>query len=69
MYPEHYNKTSPTGYAIKVYSLLFSRFRNVMLLDADNLPLQDPTYLFHTNEFLKHGNLFWPDLWRTFLLK
>lgn len=68
-YPAHFNKTSPNGLAIKLYCLLFSRFKNILMLDADNLPLKDPRYLFHTHEFAKHGNLFWPDLWPTFLLK
>jgi hypothetical protein len=30
----------------KVYALMHSRFKEVLLLDADSLPLSDPAALF-----------------------
>jgi ADP-heptose:LPS heptosyltransferase len=49
------------GWALKPYAILHSQFREVLLLDADNVPTVDPGYLFETPEFLKSGAIFWPD--------
>jgi hypothetical protein len=49
------------GWAIKPYAVLASRFRQVLLLDADNVPAADPTFLFDTAQFLETGAIFWPD--------
>ncbi|KIZ03103.1 hypothetical protein MNEG_4853 [Monoraphidium neglectum] len=54
----HHRKVAPESFASKVYALAF-----VLLLDADNLPLACPDYLFSTTEFQEHGSLFWPDWW------
>jgi hypothetical protein len=35
----------------------------VLLLDSDNLPTQDPAVLFSTPAFTNHGFLTWPDFW------
>jgi len=35
-----------------------------MLLDADNIPERDPTFLFDSPQFLETGALFWPDFGR-----
>jgi hypothetical protein len=40
---------------------LHSRFREVLLLDADNVPVVDPEFLFETPQFTRTGALFWPD--------
>ncbi|MEM7147549.1 MAG: hypothetical protein AAF591_20705, partial [Verrucomicrobiota bacterium] len=40
-----------------------SPFREVIFLDADNVPLIDPEALFDTIEYREHGALFWPDYW------
>ena len=32
-----------------------------MLLDADNVPVRDPSYLFDVPEYQQAGALFWPD--------
>lgn len=32
---------------------------------ADNLPLRDPTSLFHSEIYKRHGIAVWPDLWKT----
>lgn len=41
----------------------------MLLLDSDNLPLIDPTELFESEPFVKHGNLFWPDFWKRMWIK
>ena len=35
----------------------------VLLLDADNTPLADPTALFDAPAFVEAGALFWADYW------
>jgi hypothetical protein len=35
----------------------------VLLLDSDNLPLVDPSWVFQDALYLRHSNLFWPDYW------
>jgi ADP-heptose:LPS heptosyltransferase len=49
------------GWELKPYALLHSRFREVLLLDADNVPVTNPEYLFSTPEFRATGAVFWPD--------
>jgi len=51
-----------TYFVTKPYALLFTRFREVLLLDSDNLPLRDPTYLFDDEAYRKAGVLCWPDM-------
>lgn len=52
------------GWELKSYALIHSPFRHVLLLDADNVPVIDPSFLFDTPEYLEHGALFWPDFGR-----
>jgi hypothetical protein len=52
-----------TRWVGKVAALLFCSFSEVLLLDADNTPLADPTPLFDDALYRQHGNLFWPDMW------
>lgn len=35
----------------------------VLMLDADNLPLRDPSYLFQSPQLTQHGVMAWLDLW------
>lgn len=51
-----------SGWESKPYSMLHSRFAEVLYLDADNLPARDPSYLFDDPHYQKHGGMFWPDL-------
>ncbi len=50
------------GFQIKPFALLHTRFDEVLLLDADNLPLRDPEPLFDSAPYREAGALFWPDL-------
>lgn len=50
------------GWELKAFALLRSPFEEVMLLDADNLPLRNPEFLFETPQYEKTGALFWPDI-------
>jgi Mannosyltransferase putative/Glycosyltransferase family 9 (heptosyltransferase) len=49
------------GYELKPYAILHCPFREVLLLDADNVPVRNPEYLFGTPEFQSSGAIFWPD--------
>lgn len=49
------------GWPLKPYAMLYSAFREVLLLDADNVPVVDPEFLWETPEFAATGALFWPD--------
>ena len=50
------------GWELKPFSVLHSRFREVLYLDADNVPVIDPTYLFDDARYRESGAVFWPDL-------
>lgn len=49
------------GWELKPYAMLHSAFDEVLLLDADNVPVLDPTYLFDEPEYRRYGAIFWPD--------
>jgi len=52
------------GWELKPYALLHCPFREVLLLDADNVPVIDPEFLFEARPFRETGAVFWPDLSR-----
>jgi alpha 1,2-mannosyltransferase len=49
----------------KQLSILASQFQEVLFLDADNIPLRDPAFLFDEPAYKQHGLLMWPDFWRS----
>jgi FkbM family methyltransferase len=52
------------GWELKPFSVIHSSFREVLYLDADNVPLRDPSVLFDCPAYQEHGAAFWPDLAR-----
>jgi hypothetical protein len=52
------------GWELKSYAVMHSRFREVLLLDADNVPVRNPSFLFDRAEYRTTGTLFWPDIVR-----
>jgi hypothetical protein len=50
------------GWECKPYAIVHSRFREVLWIDADNVPLVDPIFLFEDDGFKESGAIFWPDL-------
>jgi ADP-heptose:LPS heptosyltransferase len=52
------------GWELKSYAILHSPFREVLLLDADNVPVVKPDFLFTTPEYVATGAIFWPDFMR-----
>ncbi|GMF48135.1 unnamed protein product [Phytophthora fragariaefolia] len=51
------------GFSTKIHAVQHSKFENVLFLDADNVPVRDPTFLFESHEFRENGAIFWPDFW------
>ena len=49
------------GFQLKAYALLHCSFEEVLLLDADNVPVVDPQFLCETREYQNSGAVFWPD--------
>jgi len=49
------------GWELKPYAILHSPFREVLFLDADNVPVVNPEFLFDSPEFKTTGAIFWPD--------
>ena len=51
------------GYAAKPLALATSSFAEVLLLDADNMVLRDPTHLFESRQYSETGAVFWSDMY------
>jgi hypothetical protein len=49
------------GWELKCHALLHCAFAEALLLDADNCPVRDPSFLFDAAEYRKTGAVFWPD--------
>ncbi|KAE8886313.1 hypothetical protein PF010_g17247 [Phytophthora fragariae] len=51
------------GFLSKVFAIYNSHFQRVLFLDADNVPVRDPSFLFTSAELEANGAVFWPDFW------
>ncbi|MGO8926566.1 MAG: glycosyltransferase family 9 protein [Limisphaerales bacterium] len=62
------------GWVLKSSAVARCPFAEVLFLDADNLPVRDPSFLFETPQYAATGAIFWPDssvfthpsVWRIF---
>jgi hypothetical protein len=52
------------GWELKPYSIIHSKFREIIFLDADNVPVANPEYLLYDPDYLAKGSIFWPDFGR-----
>jgi hypothetical protein len=52
------------GWQLKPYAILNSTFKEVLLLDADNVCSLNPAPLFKTSEYKKAGAVFWKDAFK-----
>ncbi len=52
------------GYMIKLLALRAAPFKEVIYIDVDSFPLDNPEILFSDRHYRKKGSMFWPDLWR-----
>jgi hypothetical protein len=57
-----YPATIEGGWPLKPYAITHCRFREVVFLDADTVPLADPSELFTWEPYRRTGLLLWPDV-------
>jgi hypothetical protein len=50
------------GWELKPFAVRHCRFREVLLIDADNVAIEDPTPLFDSEPYRNSGAVFWPDI-------
>lgn len=50
------------GWQLKSFAMANSRFAEVLLLDADQVPVSDPAACFEWPEYQATGAVFWPDI-------
>ena len=50
------------GYESKVFAMFHSGYEECLYLDADNIPLMDPTFLFDGPQYQHWRSIFWPDI-------
>lgn len=50
-------------YQFKPFAMLFSSFEEILFLDADAFPLEQPDLLFKGEPFRTKGLVTWPDFW------
>ncbi|CCE63438.1 hypothetical protein TPHA_0E03480 [Tetrapisispora phaffii CBS 4417] len=51
-------------YQYKSFALLVSSFKNVLYIDADNIPLVNLDNIFDSKAYKDNGLITWPDIWR-----
>lgn len=54
--------SSPKGYASKLFAVLHSSFEEVLLLDADCYPCDNPIKVFEDPSYQETGAAYWPDI-------
>lgn len=52
------------GKEMKIFTMLFSSFEEVVFIDADNMALQPPEHLLDSDEYKETGAVLWPDYWK-----
>jgi len=52
------------GWELKSFAAINSPYKEILLIDADNVPAQNPEYLFESDEFKSTGCIAWPDFGR-----
>ena len=51
------------AYALKVFTILFSSFTEILFLDADSCPIVNPDQIFDSEVYKENGAILWPDYW------
>ena len=54
--------TADQGCELKLGAIINCPFEEVLFLDADNLPVRDPSFLFDSDQYRTHGAVFWPNV-------
>ena len=63
------NRPNLKGYPVKAFAVLLSSFKEVLFLDSDSFPIENPEVAFHFPQYVKSGALFWPDLCNYFTIR
>ena len=50
------------GFESKIAAAYYAPYKDVLFIDADNVPVKDPMYLFESHHYRHYGAVFWPDL-------
>ncbi|KAI9653578.1 MAG: hypothetical protein M1831_005960 [Alyxoria varia] len=50
-------------FAYKSAAVMFSSFQQILYLDADAFPVENPDSIFTTEPFTSYGFVLWPDYW------
>jgi len=50
------------GWQLKSFAIAWCKFDEVLLLDADQVPIVDPVSIFDWPEYERDGAVFWPDV-------
>ncbi|KAI8468862.1 MAG: mannosyltransferase putative-domain-containing protein [Monoraphidium minutum] len=62
--PPHPDMKLTGGFHAKAFALCYvTSFQQVVMLDADSMPVADPGLLFDSPQFKEHGSLVWADFW------
>ena len=56
-------KLSLSRFMFKSFALMFSSFSEILMIDADNVPIKNPEFLFSSEMYVEHGAIFWQDYW------
>ena len=51
-------------YQWKVFTIMFSSFAEVLFIDGDNMPIQNPDDMFEAEDYAATGVVLWPDYWK-----
>lgn len=52
-------------FSYKAFALLYSKFEDILFLDADNFPIVDPSTFFDEEPYTSTGLVTWPDFWES----
>jgi len=52
------------GWELNPYSVIHSKFQEVFFIDADNVAIRNPEFLFDSAQYKETGAIFWPDYGR-----
>jgi hypothetical protein len=61
---EKYPHARLNGFELKPYAIQHCQFREVLFVDADNVAVRNPTYLFDDPRYQAAGTILWPDYHR-----
>lgn len=59
---EEHHANIRDGWQLKSFAMAWCRFEEVLLLDADQVPVVDPAVVFEWPEYRRDGAVFWPDI-------